>query len=181
MLVFVLMILAILNVFSHFTQICHVQNVLYLTLEGYLLDTQEICFEVGFCALLASIYPHVLHICLCWVMLLLILSTLLHCHYSFSFFPCWNLFITYQFICTFWYILFISVPIGLFNRLWDPLSSSNLPHSTFSLSSRTQIQNTSSFLLDVCTWNKFNLPSTKSCWLTSPKLSHTDHNSNSAG
>ena len=64
-LVFVLMILAILNVFSHFTQICHVQNVLYLTLEGYLLDTQEICFEVGFCALLASSYPHVVHICLC--------------------------------------------------------------------------------------------------------------------
>ena len=49
---FVLLKLVILNVFSHFSQICHVQNVVYLTLEGCLLDTQEICFEGGFCALL---------------------------------------------------------------------------------------------------------------------------------
>ena len=45
---YVLLKLVILNVFSHFTQIWHVQIVLYLTLEGYLLDTQEICFKVFF-------------------------------------------------------------------------------------------------------------------------------------
>ena len=40
--------LVILNVLSHIVQVCHVQIMLYLTLEGYLLDTQEICFKVFF-------------------------------------------------------------------------------------------------------------------------------------